>query len=74
MNASLDETRWKALELPIALYGRDQVLVHLSNLKRHVPADYARQIEIDIVYLLDTDMDYNFIADFISDFISDTHS
>jgi hypothetical protein len=67
---TLDETRWMALELPIALYGRDQVLLHLFNLKSHVPADYAKQIEIDIVHLLDTDMDYDFISDFISDFQS----
>ena len=60
---TIEETRWMALELPIALYGRDQVLVHLSNMKRHVPVDYARQIEIDIVHLLDTDIDYDFIAD-----------
>lgn len=60
---TIEETRWMALELPIALYGRDQVLVHLSNMKRHVPVDYARQIEIDIVHLLDTDINYDFIAD-----------
>lgn len=60
---TIDEVRWMALEFPVALHGIDQVLLHISHMKRHVPAGYVKRIEIDIVHLLNNDFDYDFIAD-----------
>lgn len=51
------------MEHPVALHGTEQVLAHLSYVKSHVPAKYAKQIELDIVHLLNHDVEYDFIAD-----------